>query len=749
MEIIINEQTYQYTSDFPDGWKFSSGDPFKFPVQIGRHSCFVKLFRKPVAKITGWDLLVRLKGKNSRNIPRIHDIKESEINGGEVHYVFYEYLAGENLDHLIARGEALDLDKLASGIFAALSSIHSSGYWFADFCEKNIYRDSSGRFILLDLDSCIPLSVPPRTDALGNKDYWSPVFHFYRDMLNYTQISTEDLPGNYLNILQLYLMIFRIQKFYLLPKDQRNYTGLLNKLHLLLLDAVPGAASLFQQVFPSFDPAEYGYIPETGFLAYTGLILHPVVAQETVEPASPSDPKPAHINNVDPVVWDPKPRPFEAVIPEGLAKPEGDVISSSEVSPAGEVKPTAEEITPAEPVTPRIWDPKPMPLAQPAQPLTTEPTAIEPAATEPAATEHQTPVIPITPKPDPIPEPAQAEREEVAAMLPPLIIAADVAAHTGTTAASSAGAANITGTATTSTTSSAKTSPNLTRQGSWRLFVGAGVTAVAIAAASLVYLKAQTDKKEVQELQAVNVKALAVKQLRAAVMIPVTLSPDTLVLVARQFEAVSMSVAAGITSISDVSVTVDGKAVPPNLISLKPAKDLSLVTIFIDSTYHSGDVRINYPGMTIAAKALTIVKIKNRIPRHFHTPVVVNLDEEKRRLDSEAAARRVDSARSVRKPENEALVSTHRVRAITATYFEFNRGEGLMHKIFSKKQYLIRGHNFLAAKNGFEVFDMHERLEVKIESDSILVVRSPRKVHALLLKLLPRGSADTLWVRGR
>jgi len=60
MKVTIKQREEEYISDYPDGWKFSAGDPFKFPVLIGSHPCFIKRFeQKSPEDISGWDLLVR------------------------------------------------------------------------------------------------------------------------------------------------------------------------------------------------------------------------------------------------------------------------------------------------------------------------------------------------------------------------------------------------------------------------------------------------------------------------------------------------------------------------------------------------------------------------------------------------------------------------------------------------------------------------------------------------------------------
>lgn len=670
--------------------------------------------------------MVKLRGKNSRNIPRIYDIRSSEINGAEVNYLFYEYLEGENLDLLVSRGDEIDLFKLSEGIFGALKSIHSNGYWFADFCEKNIYRDLGGRFILLDLDSCISLSVPPRTDALGNKDYWSPVFHFYRDLLGYRSIKTEDLPGNFLNLLQLYLMVFRIHKFYGLPKDQRNYSGLLNKLHLMLLDAIPRSKELFLEIFPTYDPAEYKYI--TGEIFSTHIVR--IIDRD-------KDKVVLSVSEIESLPGN------ENLIPEEsrFTDPKPQIISSNDAIVADYI--TAESATlKNEHTLQKIWDPVPVSLPETVQAdaISPEEENIDKDKRKEIAKEQDNVI----------------KEKEVEAAIIPSVVAIEVTLNESPAKLADAPVIETPKNFLIKAESvnpvksqyiSPLTTSTATRSNGLRLLLVFGITAIALITGLFTYLQFKKNSRSGHDQEVEKLKALSLERQKASKMVAVAYSPDTLTLVAKQFEAVNISVAAAIISISDLSVSVAGKPIPPNLISLKPGRNSSLVTIFIDSAYQSGEIILNYPGLTIESNILTIIKIKTRQPRHFHAPILVNVDEEKRLHDAEVS-KRDDSLKRIQVPEKESVQRTFKV-GYQANYFELNRDEGLMHKIFAKKQYLIHGHGFLNAKNGFEVFDLHDRLPVKIENDSILIVKSPRKVHALLLKLLPRGSADTLWVRAK
>src|SRR6266542_4099215 len=116
MRVVIKEKEYDYVSDFPDGWVFSKGDYFKVVKIFDKHTCFIKRFEvKTPANISGWKLMVNLKGKNENNLSRLYDIAETRES------------------------------------------------------EKNIYCDKKGRFVLIDLDSAQPASEAPNNDMWGEK----------------------------------------------------------------------------------------------------------------------------------------------------------------------------------------------------------------------------------------------------------------------------------------------------------------------------------------------------------------------------------------------------------------------------------------------------------------------------------------------------------------------------------------------------------------------------------------------------
>jgi hypothetical protein len=245
MRVIIKEREYEYLSDYNDGWEFSAGDFFKFPVNIGNHPCFIKRFARSSERIAGWNLLNDLKGRFQPGLPRIHDIVLSAEQGKDVQYVFFECMEGDTLDRRIGDGEVPDPAKLAADLFRALASIHRQAHWFPDFCDKNIFCAKEGGFLLIDLDSAQPSSTPPDTEIYASKEYWAPAFSFFIGPAGLPGFRPRDISGILLNYLQAVFLILRVRVGLIDGKDSYKSTELLHRLPRILDSTVPEYRSLF------------------------------------------------------------------------------------------------------------------------------------------------------------------------------------------------------------------------------------------------------------------------------------------------------------------------------------------------------------------------------------------------------------------------------------------------------------------------------------------------------------------------
>jgi hypothetical protein len=250
MKIVIKEREFEYVSDYPAGWKYSAGDPYKFPVTIGGYPCFVKRFEKKSPEdISGWNLLQRLKGKNEPNLSRLHDIANVDENGKDIYYVFFEYLDGTTLDKLIPGKTKISLDRLNEDLFIAFNSLKTNGFWFVDFCEKNIFLDKSGKFLLVDLDSTYPVEETPDKDMYGSKDYWGLVLDFYKKVLHKNDVKLDQLDSTSFNYLQIPFLLLHIIVYY--AGKEKDYTAirLFDQLPQLLDVVAPQIKEVFLKAF--------------------------------------------------------------------------------------------------------------------------------------------------------------------------------------------------------------------------------------------------------------------------------------------------------------------------------------------------------------------------------------------------------------------------------------------------------------------------------------------------------------------
>jgi hypothetical protein len=254
MKVVIKEREFEYQSDYPNDWYYSAGDYFKFPVEIGKNKCFVKRFeKKSPESVSGWLFMNALKGKYEKNLPRLHDIVTVSEKNKDVQYIFYDFIEGTTLDKIPTPPSEINLQKLTDDIFNALNAVHKYNFWFADFCEKNIFCKNNGQFFLVDLDSVQPNSIAPNNDIYGSKDYWVVVYKFYNDILGMEDLKLSDIDGKLLNKLQVIFLILNIKLAGV--KSQLNYSTGKDFDHLptYLENIDPAFGVLFEKVFKNQD----------------------------------------------------------------------------------------------------------------------------------------------------------------------------------------------------------------------------------------------------------------------------------------------------------------------------------------------------------------------------------------------------------------------------------------------------------------------------------------------------------------
>jgi hypothetical protein len=250
MKVVIKEKEYEYESDYPEGWQYSAGDPFKFPISIGNYTCFIKRFEKKTPEdITGWDLLQKLKGRYEPHLVRLYDILNVQENGKDVYYLFFEYLEGSTLDKMVSQKASIDLKRLTNDLFIAIRSLQNNGFWFVDFFERNIFCDQGGSYLLVDLDSTHPINEAPQNDMYGNKDYWILVFKFYQQVLQNTSIKLSDINGISFNYIQIAFLVLRLKLHREAGSTDYNASAFYEKLPMALDEFAPQLKAIFTIIY--------------------------------------------------------------------------------------------------------------------------------------------------------------------------------------------------------------------------------------------------------------------------------------------------------------------------------------------------------------------------------------------------------------------------------------------------------------------------------------------------------------------
>jgi hypothetical protein len=245
MQVNIKGRDYEWTSDFDDGWVFSAGDPYKYPVSIGgKHSCFIKRFEKKQA--SGSRLIELLRAKKVPGLAKVYDIVQTEEEDVPVRYLFCECMDGGTLDDLIKKGWAPDAGRLLGDIIKAFGAMHGLEHWMSDFCEKNIFCKRDDAYCLIDLDSAHPTAARPNNEMYGNKDYWSGGLSYLSQQAKLANSGPGDVAGPVLNYLQLSLLIVRIKAGLVDKKEDYKSPSLLASLPGILDRTIPEFRGLFK-----------------------------------------------------------------------------------------------------------------------------------------------------------------------------------------------------------------------------------------------------------------------------------------------------------------------------------------------------------------------------------------------------------------------------------------------------------------------------------------------------------------------
>ena len=236
MNVTINGIPTEYISDFPKGWEHKFGDHFKYPVLLGGENLFIKRFEnKPLA----YDMLMALRtGAYAGGMPILYAFGYCEEE--QAYYLFQEYIQGTVIEDKLKGIFVFSLQDYAANIFDALNYLHDQGFWHTDFNLENIMVDRERNFYLIDIDSCLPLTVTASNKTIKDASFSGGVFF----NLKRVEPSFEfgDVDGRQLNLLQL---IFSIIHFYNFTKnrEKKSYASFLMK----------GTANALGTLVPFFD----------------------------------------------------------------------------------------------------------------------------------------------------------------------------------------------------------------------------------------------------------------------------------------------------------------------------------------------------------------------------------------------------------------------------------------------------------------------------------------------------------------
>lgn len=112
-------------------------------------------------------------GLSHPNLVGVYDYSEE----GERPYLVMQFVPGEDLASLLARGKAVDRDKLARELLAALAHIHAAGILHRDVKPANVIVEPSGTAKLIDFGIALPRDATALTSTglvLGTERYAAP-----------------------------------------------------------------------------------------------------------------------------------------------------------------------------------------------------------------------------------------------------------------------------------------------------------------------------------------------------------------------------------------------------------------------------------------------------------------------------------------------------------------------------------------------------------------------------------------------
>lgn len=204
---------------FPEkyNWKHQNNPQSQFiTCRIDKHNCFVK--RQP-SRFSGWSLIVKaISYFHISTWPKVLSVARDD----EHFYYVSEMLKGDVVDRNQHRINGNGKNMIAS-LFVAIYNINRLGFWFSDFCLKNIFLTHKGAFYLIDIDSSFPHNKKFHFDLDISYDYAALLVRFGSETGRGKCDLVKGHSGECMNQAMLVAIAMDIRHSFRIPIQKKGY----------------------------------------------------------------------------------------------------------------------------------------------------------------------------------------------------------------------------------------------------------------------------------------------------------------------------------------------------------------------------------------------------------------------------------------------------------------------------------------------------------------------------------------------
>lgn len=190
--------------------------PAQFCVtRIANRNYFVK---RQKTMFSGWGLLVKaISEEQIRYAPKVLAIARDQ----EHYYFFTEKIEGNTLEELFRNGSHTPkTPALVHRLFVALYNINRHGFWYSDLCRRNIFVDRACHYYLIDVDSCVPHTVPFSYRKVAF-EYPPILIEFANSTRRNATFHIVGLPGACVNQAELIALAMDAKTMFSIPIDRK------------------------------------------------------------------------------------------------------------------------------------------------------------------------------------------------------------------------------------------------------------------------------------------------------------------------------------------------------------------------------------------------------------------------------------------------------------------------------------------------------------------------------------------------